>query len=125
MLDLFLNRVAVTQLVALALAVLATIGLGVPAGLDTAQIVGLVMMGAAVVTAIVRYGHPGQPAADAKSWWESRTIWVQVVSFAFGLLATLNLLPAGLEQGEVVTTILAIVAALSAALGRSPVALRA
>lgn len=47
---------------------------------------------------------------DTKSWWESRTVWVNVVATLFAVLGTFKLLPANLDQDSVVTAIMGAVA---------------
>jgi len=47
---------------------------------------------------------------DTKSWWESRTVWVNVVATLFAVLGTFKLLPADLDQDSVVTAIMGAVA---------------
>ena len=113
MFDIITNRIAVAQFVALAAAALVAFGI-IPTGFDQAPIVALVLMVGAIVTAVLRFGHPGQPAADAKVWWQSRVIWAQIVAFIFALLAYLKLLPAGLDQAEILGTVMLLVAAISA-----------
>lgn len=50
---------------------------------------------------------------ETKYWWESRTIWVQIVAIAFVLLNSFGLLPADLSQEEVLTAIMGLVAAIT------------
>lgn len=47
---------------------------------------------------------------DTKTWWQSRTIWVQIVALIYVGLNAFGALPADLTQEEVVTTIMAVVA---------------
>ena len=47
---------------------------------------------------------------DAKNWWESRTVWVNVVATLFAVLGTFKLLPANIDQDSVVTAIMGAVA---------------
>ena len=47
---------------------------------------------------------------DTKAWWQSRTLWVNVVATLFAVLGTFRLLPAGLDQDSVVTAIMGAVA---------------
>lgn len=47
---------------------------------------------------------------DSKTWWQSRTVWVNVVATLFAILATFKLLPAGLDQDTIVTAIMGVVA---------------
>lgn len=47
---------------------------------------------------------------DSKTWWQSRTVWVNVVATLFAVLGTFKLLPAGLDQDSVVTAIMGAVA---------------
>ncbi|WP_157218657.1 hypothetical protein [Flavisphingomonas formosensis] len=46
---------------------------------------------------------------DTKAWWQSRTIWLNIVATVFAVLGAMKLLPEGLEQDQVVTAIMAIV----------------
>jgi len=46
---------------------------------------------------------------NTKAWWQSRTVWVNVVATLFALLAAFKLTPAGLDQETVVTSIMALV----------------
>jgi hypothetical protein len=47
---------------------------------------------------------------DTKNWWQSRTVWVNVVATLFAVLSTFNLLPANLDQDSVVAAIMGAVA---------------
>jgi len=47
---------------------------------------------------------------DTKSWWQSRTVWVNVVATLFAVLGTFKLLPANIDQDSVVTAIMGAVA---------------
>lgn len=46
---------------------------------------------------------------DTKSWWQSRTIWLNIVAAIFAVTGTLGWLPADLDQEQIVTAIMAIV----------------
>jgi len=46
---------------------------------------------------------------DTKTWWQSRTVWVNIVATLFALLAAFKLTPPGLDQETVVTSIMALV----------------
>ena len=45
---------------------------------------------------------------DLKPWWTSKAIWTGVIGSAWGVAASLGLLPAGLSQADVLTVVLAI-----------------
>jgi len=47
---------------------------------------------------------------DSKAWWQSRTVWVNVVATLFAVLGTFKLLPEGLDQDSIVTAIMGAVA---------------
>ena len=47
---------------------------------------------------------------DTKTWWQSRTIWLQIVSAFFAILAAFHILPTGLDQEQVVGAIMGAVA---------------
>jgi len=47
---------------------------------------------------------------DTKTWWQSRTVWVNVVATLFALLGTFKLLPTNIDQDSVVTAIMGAVA---------------
>jgi len=47
---------------------------------------------------------------DSKIWWQSRTIWVNLVATLFAVLGTFKLLPVGLDQDSIVTAIMGMVA---------------
>lgn len=50
---------------------------------------------------------------DTKNWWQSRTIWVNLVASIFAILAAFKVLPTGLDQEQVVTVIMAVVAVVN------------
>lgn len=50
---------------------------------------------------------------DTKNWWQSRTIWLQVVAAIFALLGAFGALPADLDQDQVVSVIMAAVAGVT------------
>jgi hypothetical protein len=47
---------------------------------------------------------------DSKTWWQSRTVWVNVVATLFAVLGTFKLLPTGLDQDTIVTAVMGMVA---------------
>lgn len=47
---------------------------------------------------------------DTKTWLQSRTIWLQIVSALFAILAAFHILPTGLDQEQVVGAIMGAVA---------------
>lgn len=47
---------------------------------------------------------------ETKNWWESRTVWVNVVATLFAALGTFKLLPANIDQESVVTALMGAVA---------------
>ncbi len=47
---------------------------------------------------------------DSKTWWQSRTVWVNIVATLFAVLGTFKLLPTGLDQDTIVTAIMGAVA---------------
>jgi hypothetical protein len=47
---------------------------------------------------------------NSKAWWQSRTVWVNVVATLFAVLGTFKLLPDGLDQDSIVTAIMGAVA---------------
>jgi protein-S-isoprenylcysteine O-methyltransferase Ste14 len=54
---------------------------------------------------------------NTKLWWQSRTIWLQIVAAVFAILATFQIaLPAWLDQGQIVSAIMLVVAIVSAIL---------
>jgi len=54
--------------------------------------------------------------SDIKNWWQSRTVWVNIVATLFALLGTTKLLPAGIDQENVVTAVMGFVALANVAL---------
>lgn len=50
---------------------------------------------------------------DTKNWWQSRTIWLQIVAAVFALLGGFKVLPAGINQEQVVAFIMAIVSVVT------------
>ena len=53
---------------------------------------------------------------DTKTWWQSRTMWVNLVAVLFALLNSAKLLPTGIEQDTIVTAIMGLVAIANVAL---------
>jgi hypothetical protein len=47
---------------------------------------------------------------DSKYWWQSRTVWVNVIATLFAVLGTFKLLPTSLDQDSVVTATMGAVA---------------
>lgn len=96
------NRIVVVQLTALTLAAITAAGWGPPgATTDPAKITAAIMLAAGAVSAVLRFGHPGAQEADAKAWWQSRTIWTQVVAAAYALAALAGIAPASDQASAV------------------------
>jgi hypothetical protein len=53
---------------------------------------------------------------DSKYWWQSRTVWVNVVATLFAILGAFRLLPSGLDQDSIVSAIMGVVAIANVAL---------
>lgn len=49
---------------------------------------------------------------NTKAWWQSRTIWVALVSVLFAILGGTGVLPEGLTEDGVVETIMGIIGIL-------------
>ncbi len=47
---------------------------------------------------------------DTKFWWQSRTIWLQIVAALFAILSVFHILPVGIDQEQVVGAIMGGVA---------------
>jgi len=47
---------------------------------------------------------------DSKYWWQSRTVWVNVVAILFAVLGAFKLLPTGIDQDSIVSAIMGVVA---------------
>jgi hypothetical protein len=47
---------------------------------------------------------------ESKSWWQSRTMWVNIVAMLFAALGAFKMLPAGIDQDAAVTAIMGGVA---------------
>ena len=45
---------------------------------------------------------------DLKPWWTSKAIWTGVIGSLWGVASTLGVLPAGLDQTDVLTVVLAL-----------------
>lgn len=114
---IFASRLALVQFVALGFAILGMFGL-VPAGLEQADVVTFAMLVFAAVTTIGRLGLTGpilELDADlgGKAWWQSKTIWAQVVSAGAAIAGVAGLLPEGFDEAAVLSGILAIVSILT------------
>jgi len=66
-LNLFQNRIAVTYVVALILSLLAGLHVALPASVTAETAVAAIMLAAAAVTAVLRFGHEGAPSVDVKA----------------------------------------------------------
>lgn len=53
---------------------------------------------------------------DTKTWWQSRTLWVNLVAMLFAVLGATKMLPSDIDQDMVVTAIMGIVALVNVAL---------
>jgi hypothetical protein len=45
---------------------------------------------------------------DLKPWWTSKAIWTGFIGSVWGIAGTLGVLPAGLDQTDVLTVVLAL-----------------
>lgn len=109
------NKLTIAPIVALAYAALAWFGVVLPPSMTQPAVVAAVMMSAAAVTAVLRFGH-GDVLADAKAWYLSRVIWVQIIAAAFAALALFGVVPEISQQGAL-EAVMAVVAFLSWVLG--------
>jgi hypothetical protein len=58
---------------------------------------------------------PARPAEQGR-WWQSRTLWVNLVAMLFALLGATRTLPSDIDQEMVVTAIMGMVALVNVAL---------
>jgi hypothetical protein len=55
--------------------------------------------------------HPKETEmTDTKYWWQSRTMWVNLVAALFAMLGAFGLLPASIDQDSAVSAIMGAVA---------------
>ncbi|NJC33847.1 hypothetical protein GGR88_001321 [Sphingomonas jejuensis] len=114
---IFASRLALVQFVALIFAILGMFGL-VPAGLEETHVVTVAMFAFAAVTIIGRLQISGpivelDPELGGKAWWQSKTIWAQVVSAGAAIAGVAGFLPAGFDEATVLSGILAVVSVLT------------
>ena len=50
---------------------------------------------------------------SSKRWWESKTIWTQIIGLLFMALVYFDQLPADLDQEAVITAIMGVVGVLT------------
>lgn len=118
MLDFFTNRIAVAQLVGLLFAALAAFHFIVPVTVNPANTIAVIVLAATAVSAILRFSHPGEPGADAKVWWQSRTIWVQIIAASFAGATLIGYAPKT-DEAHVLETVMTLVALVSMGLGKN------
>lgn len=114
----------IAQICGLAFALLAMFHIALPPTFQQPAVVGVVMLVIALATAILRFGHPGAPAADAKVWWMSKTIWTAIIAAIFGLIGLFGISPP-LDQGNalaIVMTGLTGFGAVFGAIAHKPIA---
>lgn len=111
-----MNKMAVTALVTLALSALAYFHVAVPATIDTTSAVGVIMTLGSVATVVFRFYHDGDPIADAKSPWASKTVWTGLVGGVFGVLAFFHIVPP-VEQSTLVDMLVVGIPALLGVFG--------
>jgi len=119
MLDLLNNNKSmVAQLVGLLFAILAAFHVVLPTAIDQPAIVGIAALLLTAVTGVLRFGVGGNPA-DAKEWWQSRTIWTQIVAALFALAGILGFVPKGLDQATAIAGVMIVVALINVVLHRA------
>lgn len=118
MFDLLKNRPFIAQMIGLAFALLAAIGVALPDRFTPESVIGVAMLIVGAVTIVLRYRHGGTPEGDGKLWWQSRTIWVSVLSALFGVLALAGVkLPAGFDQDATLNLVMVVLTVLGAVFG--------
>lgn len=118
MLDLLKNKPFVTQMIGLVFALLAAIGVALPAGYTPESVIGTVMLVIAAITIVTRATHEGSPEADGKPWWQSRTIWTSVLAAVFGVLALVGVkVPAGIDEAATLNLIMVVLTVLGTIFG--------
>lgn len=111
-----MNKMAVTAIVTLALSVLAYFHVALPATIDTTSVVGVVTTLGSVAIIVFRFYHDGDPVADAKSPWASKTVWTGFVGAVFGVLAFFHIVPP-VEQSTLVDMLVVGIPALLGVFG--------
>lgn len=109
------SRAVVSYLVSALFALLAALHIVLPASFSEPSFVAAVMLGLAAVSAVVRFMRAGDAGADAKNWYQSRTIWTAIVSAVFAGAALFGAVP-DIDQGNVVAFVLLAVSLVQAVL---------
>lgn len=115
MFDLLSSRIVVTQLVAILFAALAALKIALPATLTQSGAVAAILLTVAAVTAVLRFRQAGAPA-EAKPWWQSRTLWAQIVAAGFAVLVLFGLAPPGVTEAGALELVMAAVGILTTVL---------
>jgi hypothetical protein len=93
--------------------VLAWFHLALPASLTQPKLVAAIVLVAAAVSTVVRVKRGGPPEADAKAWWQSKTIWSAVVAAGVAVLALFDAAPS-VDANSIVAIVLTVFGLLNA-----------
>lgn len=108
--QLLLSRTVLAQIAAILFALLAHLGVVLPATMNPTALVSAVLLILTAATAIARF-HIGDDG-DAKAWWQSKVIWTNVVGAAVAVLALFGA-GSSLDPAGLVETIMIVVAVLN------------
>lgn len=101
------NRAVLAYLATALYGFLAAIHVPLPQTFTQASLTTALLLVIAAVTTVVRVRRTGAPEADAKAWWQSKTIWSAVVAAAIAVL-TLFDDTKSIDAGTVVAVVMTV-----------------
>jgi uncharacterized membrane protein len=104
---LAIHRAVLGYLVAALFGLFATVHVVLPTSFTQPAFLATLILVIAAVTTIVRVRRDGAPEADAKAWWQSKTIWTSVVGALFSILSLFGVSPT-FDAGSVVAAVLTV-----------------
>lgn len=99
------SRAVVSYLASALFALLAALHVILPPSFTEPGLVAAVMLAFSAMAAVLRFAHPGDAGADAKEWWQSKSIWTAIVSAGFAIVTLFGAAPA-IDQGDLVAFVL-------------------
>ncbi|KKC24945.1 hypothetical protein [Sphingomonas sp. SRS2] len=118
-LKLFPPKIIAAQIAAILFAIATWAHVTLPTGFTPDTVAGFGLLVFTLVTAVLRFGH-GNVLADAKAWWLSKTIWMQIIGVIVAGLVLFGITPKGINPAQLAEVAAVLIGLVTTALHVTP-----
>lgn len=112
-----INKLTITPIVGLIFGLLAFFKVVLPDSITQEVIIGVVLLGGAGLTTVMRYCHGDADDNGEKIWYQSKVLWTQFGAFLCACLALAGVTIPGLDPDTFAASMLTVATALTLLFG--------